>query len=261
MKAPAMTQRLVLIALAALSLLAAWTIASAVPTAKVPWPEVALPPDAVSYDIGEQINMDGIPLRMRGFDTSASPEQTAAWFRQHMARPVVENKVGAALVLGREQNGYYVTVQLSPAAAGGGTRGVTSVADATTGMAQRDSYRAANERLLASLPSGTELVSAMTSIDERRNARFVMLINRYSEEVNRERVRDLLRQEGMELEREARAADAGADVLATLPPGTTSGIALFFKGKGREAIAVISRLPDSRASIVLNTVTTMETYQ
>jgi hypothetical protein len=249
------------IMLAALSLLVAWSIARAMPTAGRAWPEVALPPDAASYEIGEQINMDGVPTRMRGFDTTASPEQTAAWFRQHLARPVVENKVGAALVLGRELNGYYVTVQLSPAEEGSGTRGVTAVADVVTGLAQAATTRAANERLLANLPTGTELVSTMTSVDERRNARFIMLTNRYSEEVNRERVRELMRQDGMELEREARAADAGADVLATLPPAAAGGMALFFRGQGREAIAVISRLPDSRASIVMNTVTTMENYR
>jgi len=225
------------------------------------WPEVALPPGAVSYSIGEQMSVSGLPMRLRGFDAATSPAQTAEWFRRHLPRPLMENRVGGKLVLGRAEGNHYVTVQLDGAASGAGTHGVVAVSDVAAARSQQAASRAASERVLARLPAGTELVSALTSTDERRNASFLTLVNRYSEEVNRERLRLLLRDDGMELEREARAADAGPQALAGMPPGAASGRMLFFKGRGKEAIAVISRMPDRRVSIVLNTVTNMEAYQ
>ena len=235
------------------------SVATAASDAAAPWPQVALPPQAESYAIGEQISLDGLPMRLQSFDVATSPEQTAAWFRQHMPRPMVENQVGDRLVLGRAQGNFYITVQL--AASGQGTRGVVGVSDASAAAAGREARRAADARVLARLPAGTELLASLGSIDAGRSATFVTLVNSYSEDVNRERVRQMLREEGMELEREARAADAGAAVLAGLPAGTASGRALFFRGRGREAVAVIGRLPDSRVSIVLNTVTTMESFK
>jgi hypothetical protein len=241
--------------------LAAMATAAALAAPAGDWPEVPLPPGAVSYSIGEQMSVSGMPMRVQGFDATTTPEQTAEWFRRHLPRPLMENRVGGKLVLGRAQGTHYITVQLDNGASGAGTRGVVAVSDVAAAQKQQAASRAASERVLAALPSGTQVVSALTSTDERRHASFMTLVNSYSEEVNRERVRQLLRNDGMELEREARAADAGAAALASLPPGAASGRMLFFKGRGKEAIAVISRMPDSRVSIVLNTVTNMETYQ
>jgi hypothetical protein len=232
-----------------------WSAGAAAPA----WPEVSLPPGVEAFSMGEQISMDGLPMRMQGFHAASSPEQTAAWFRQHMERPLVENQLGNRLVLGRARGAYYITVQL--AADGQGTRGVVAVSDVAAALTQRAASRTASERVLARLPSGTKVLGALNSNDAGRSASYLALSNSYSEEINRERVLSLLRDDGMELERESRAADAGAAVLAGLPSGTASGRLLFFKGRGREAVAVISRLPDQRVSIVLNTVTTMEAYQ
>ena len=41
----------------------------------------------------------------------------------------------------------------------------------------------------------------------------------------------------------------------------TANRVLLFKGGGKEVTAVIVRLPDGRTSVVLNTVTTMETMR
>lgn len=232
----------------------------AAPAAEPAWPEVALPPGAVVFSMGEQVSVDGLPMRIQGFDAATSPRQTAAWLRRHMPRPLMENQVGDKLVLGRASGAYYITVQLAAALTGPGTRGVVAVSDIGTGLALRAASRAAGERVLARWPSGTQVLSALTSTDQRRSASFLTLANRYSEDVNRARVLQLLREDGMALEREALAADAGAETLAKLPPGAAGGRAMYFKGRGREAVAVISRMRDNRVGIVLNTVTTMEAY-
>lgn len=223
------------------------------------WPDTALPPGAEPYAIGEQLNVNGLPMRLRGFTTASSPELTAAWFRAHLPRPLVENRAGDRLVLGRASGAYYITVQLSPRK--GGTNGLVAVTDVRASLERRAAGPAANEKLLSGMPSGTQVINAMSSIDGGRNATFVVLANTYSEDVNRERVQQLLRREGYTLEREARAADAGATALAALPRGAAGGRTMFFRGHGREAIAVISRMPDNRVAIVLNTITSIGSFQ
>jgi hypothetical protein len=221
------------------------------------WPDTALPPGAEPYAIGEQLNVNGLPMRLRGFSTTSSPALTAAWFRDHLPRPLMENRAGDRLVLGRASGNYYITVQLSPQ--GAGTNGLVAVTDVRASLGGRATTRAANDKLLSALPSGTQVLNSMTSIDAGRNATFVVLANTYSEDANRERLQQMLRRDGYELERESRAADAGAAALAALPRGAAGGRTMFFSGKRREAVAVISRMPDNRVVIVLNTITSIET--
>jgi hypothetical protein len=220
------------------------------------WPEVALPPGASSYSIGQQVSVDGLPMQMRGFTSSAPLSVTADWFRQHMDKPLMENHVGDKLVLGRARDSFYITIQLEQAA--GGTRGVVSVSDFKAALMQRAATAAARERVLSRFPSGTRVLTAMASTDAARSSSYVALANQYSEDVNRQRVLDMLREDGMVLEREERP---GAGAVQGLPAGAADGRALFFKGRGREAIAVISRAPDSSVTVVLNTITTMEKFK
>ncbi|HEX8603766.1 MAG TPA: hypothetical protein VF774_14065 [Pseudoduganella sp.] len=251
--------RRVVVAFAAMLALCAGACAATTTTA-APWPEVPLPPDAQPYPIGEQLGVNGMPMRLRGFTTDSSLERTAAWFRDHFPRPMVENKVKDRLVIGRGiGTSYYITVQLAPA--GTGTRGTVSVTDFRGAAAQMAASRAANEKILAAMPSGTKLLNAMTSTDAGRNSAFFVLANTYSEEANAERVKRMLGAEGLELENDARSAAAGTAALAGLPRGAASGRTLSFRGKGREAIAVISRMPDNRVSIVLNTITAIESFK
>jgi hypothetical protein len=225
-----------------------------------PWPEVPLPADAQPYPIGEQLGVNGMPMRLRGFTTDSSPERTAAWFRDHLPRPLVENKVKGRLVLGRGSGtSHYITVQLSPS--GSGTQGIVAVTDLRGAAASYAATRAANEKIVAAMPSGTKLLNAMTSTDAGRNSAFFVLANTYSEEANAERVKRMLGAEGLELENDARSAAAGSAALAGLPRGAASGRTLSFRGKGREAIAVISRMPDNRVSIVINTITSIESFK
>jgi hypothetical protein len=210
------------------------------------WPEVALPPGAASFSIGQQVSMDGLPMRMQGFSSTAPLAATADWFRQHMDKPLMENQVGGKLVLGRAVDAYYITIQLEPTSSG--TRGVVSVSDFRAALERRGATQAARERVLARFPAGTRLLSAMDSTDAGRSSRYLALSNRYGEEVNRQRVLDMLREDGMELERET-------------PAEGSDGRTLLFRGRGREAIAVISRAPDGSVTVALNTISTMEQFK
>jgi hypothetical protein len=217
------------------------------------WPTVELPPDASSYALGEEISVDGLPMRIRGWSSASSPAQLAAWFRRHLGQPLMENTLGRKLILGRLSGEYYISVQLEEA--GQGTRGAVAVSHLKAGYQRRADTHAAMQRLLARLPSGSRVVSQMASSDGNKLASYAVLANQYHEDVNRERVIGLMREDGLALEREAQTASTPAQPL---PAGAQNGRTLWFKGAGKEAMAVICRGQDGSTTVVLNTVTYME---
>jgi hypothetical protein len=217
------------------------------------WPTVELPPDASSYALGEEIAVDGLPMRIRGWSSASSTAQLAAWFRRHLGQPLMENTLGRKLILGRLSGEYYISVQLEEA--GQGTRGVLAVSHLKAGYQRRADTRAAMQRLLARLPSGSRVVSQMVSSDGGKLASYAVLANQYHEDINRERVIGLMREDGLALEREAQTASTPAQPL---PAGAQNGRSLWFKGAGKEAMAVICRGQDGATTVVLNTITYME---
>ena len=212
-----------------------------------PWPSVPLPVSASVYSVDSVTTIDGLPLKMQGFTTSMTVAELSAWYRQQLGRDVVENRLGNKLVLGQARGDYFISVQLEPA--GGQTRAIVAVSNLTAGMSQRPAIEAANARLLERLPYGTRVVSRLAAVDGPRNATHIVLSNGQGQQVNRDGLVRMLQAEGLPLEHEARAA------------GDANGATLFFKGKGAEAIAVLTRGRDGQMTIVLNTTTFMEVYK
>lgn len=217
------------------------------------WPAAPLPGDAQTFRIGPRMAVQGMPMQLQGFQSARSPQQLLDWFRVQMPAPLLENTVNGKLVLGHPQGNYFITIQLE--ASGQGTRGVVAVSDLRGAQRQRDDPAA--QRLLQGLPSGTQVVQSLSSVEHSRSASFVALVNRYSEGVNRDRLVELLQQDGLRLEREAQADPASE---ALLPSGVTVGSSLFFRGDGKEATAVITRGADSQVGVVVNRITHMEQY-
>jgi hypothetical protein len=217
--------------------------------AQTDWPKIVLPKGVSVFDIGTgQTTVNGMPIRMQGFVSAHTPAQVAERFRQSMGKPLVENSVGNQLVLGRLQGEHYLTVQLE--AAGAGTRGLLTVTHLKAAYERQAETQADTERWLARLPSGSRMISRMSSRDGSKLANHLVIVNHYDEDLNRDRLTALMREDGLEPEREAVADNAAA---LRLPAATANGKALFFKGPGKEAMAVIYRDEMHRTAIVLNT--------
>ena len=224
--------------------------------ASVAWPIVALPKEAVAYAVGDQMTVNGIPLRVQGFFVKTNRSATANWFRQRLGRPLVENKLGPALVLGRAEGQHYITVRLSPEP--NGTSGIVTVAHLHAAYYSRDAKKAATERLLSRLPPGSELVTELQSTDGGKQSRYYVLSNTYHEDVNRDRIVDLMRQDGLVLRFQAIAPEA------TLQRGVTqlsNGTIFVFNGDRKEAIAVIGRNTTGRTVVQVNVVSDMARYE
>lgn len=224
--------------------------------AQTAWPTIALPREASAFGIGEQMSVNGLPMRMRGFVSTLKPAQLAEWFRQHLGGPLVENTLASKLILGRVQGEYYLTVQLEPA--GTGTRGVATVTHLKAAYDNRAENRANTERWLARLPAGSKLMSKMTSEDSGKVSIYLLVTNTQSESLNRDRLKSLMRDDGFKLEQEAVLDEKTA---ASLPAGQANGKTLYFKGRGKEAMATIYRDSNGNTAVVLNTITQMERFK
>ncbi len=220
------------------------------------WPKVELPKDVSAFNVGELVTVNGLPMRMQAFDSVVKPGLLAERFRKSLGKPLVENVFSNKLILGRAEGEHYISVQLEPA--GTGTRGVIAVTQLKTAYANRSETRSDSERLLSRLPSGSRVISRMGSSDGGKLARHVLFTNTHNEDLNRDRLTDMMREDGMALEREASADNkAGHQSSAAL----LNGRILFFKGTGKEAMAVISRDGTGRTSVVLNTINFMEDFK
>ena len=227
--------------------------------AEVTWPSVKLPDGAASFPVGEQLSVNGLPMRIEGFVIRKAPLETAQWFRRSMGKPLMENMVANKLVLGRGQGAFYITVQLEAFGPNGAsTRGTVAVTDIQTAHQRRDDTAAVNARMLGRLPGGSRLLNQMSSSDRGKLASYMVAENGHGEELNRRQLIDNLRAEGLALERESKLEPKSAP---SLPMEMMRGRTLYFKGNGKEATAVIRSGAEGKTNIVLNTITIMQSVK
>ena len=221
------------------------------------WPNIALPEKVNSFLAGEEIIANGVPMRVKGFVSPLKVEELQAWFRRSLGQPLVENTLGAKRILGRAQEGYYLTVQIEPAGKdlNAGSKGLVTVSDIKRAGENHSHYAESTQRWLQRWPSGSKIISHVVSDDDGKASSHVVLTNGYSEELNRDAIKNILRQDGFFLERESLPVPRLAQ---DLPAMVRNARTLFFKGDGREAIAVIQKNELGRTAIVLNTITQLE---
>jgi hypothetical protein len=212
------------------------------------WPQFHLPQQVEPFDIGQEMVINGTPVRMRGFVSPASPATLTTSFRQVLGEPLMEDRRGNTVVLGRGEGRYYMTVQLTPV--GSGTRGVIAVARPPIDK-EEPADAPSTRRLLSALPPGSTLASHTASIDDGIRAEHDAVINSHSLGVNNEYVQRMLRADGVNFERESGPSQASH--LRT--HFSADARTLFFRRPGAEAIAVLFSDGNGKSVIVLNRMT------
>lgn len=222
-------------------LLAMHLLATHLPAmAQTAWPEVALPGQARSYPIGPQMDLNGLPMRVTGFASPATAEQTADWFLRRLGPPLTDQRLDGRRILGRAQGEHYITIQIEPGADGRGSRGLVAVSHLRAALQGRERYQRDTARWRRLLPAGTEVTSLLTSRDGDRLSTHLIATNRHSVQLNAQRLTALLQEQGYGLENHLDGSDQ-AQPSRQQVQGTT----LLLRGPGKEAMAVITR--DMRA--------------
>ncbi|PFH09439.1 hypothetical protein BCF11_1835 [Collimonas sp. PA-H2] len=220
------------------------------------WPSIALPKSADAFGVGEQITANGMPMRIQGFVSQKSPAELLDWFRQSLGKPLVENTLGNKQILGRAEGRFYLTVQVE--AAGRGSKGMAAVTDLKAAVQAQEKTQDNNARWLNRLPSGSKIISQISSQDGDKTSTQLVISNGYSETLNANAIKDIMARDGQQLEREVTPDE---QTLSRMPARFRNGKTLLFKGAGKEAVATIGRDGNGSTSIVLSIVTQMESYK
>ncbi len=220
------------------------------------WPVIALPRNVQNFDVGQQITANGLPMRIQGFVSSSTPAQLAQWFRQSLGKPLMENTLDRKLILGRAQGEHYLTVQIEQA--GNGSRCLVAVTHLKAAYDAQAGTRSTTEQWLSRLPSGSRLLSHISSQDGAKLSRHLVITNPHGETLNHDWLVRMMADDGFALEREgSRSTFAGGNAV----PGIDGGKTLYFKGNGKEAMATIHRAGDGNTALVLNIVHVMERFK
>jgi hypothetical protein len=138
------------------------------------------------------------------------------------------------------QGAFYLSVQVEPA--GQGSRGLVAVTHLKAAGGSDDPAPAQMRDWAARLPSGSRLLSHTASSDGAKHSTHIVFANAHPEDLNAERLRRVLGEDGFTFERQGRAE---------------GGRALFFKRPGGEALATIRQDDTGQTMVVLNLVTPM----
>jgi hypothetical protein len=217
------------------------------------WPKIALPESVEAFAVGNEMNVNGMPMRVQGFVSELKKEQLAKWFHKSLGEPLVESANGNKLVLGRAEKDYYLTIQLEPS--GKGTRGLVAVTNLKAAVGNAQQNKQNMSRWADRMPSGSKVASQMSSEDNGKISNHIVISNNQTEGLNAERLKSVMRDDGYEFEREGAADDATA---SRMPTHAANGKILFFKGPNKEAVATINRDDSGRTAIMLNTITQVE---
>lgn len=235
---------------AALCVSSAWA-----QTASRTWPQPRLPGTLQVFDAGQDVVLNGMPMRLHGFVSKQPVPDLVQALRDSLGQPLMVNRIGGKVVLGRAEGDYYVTVQIE--AAHRGSRGAIAVSDLQAARAGREDAEREKRSWEQRLPYGTSVVSSMRSLDGMQQARQLIYSNRLGEELNRDRLQTVLEGEGLVFEREM-LVDGQADQGNGRAAG---GRVLFFKGTGKNGMATIRGAAGGRTFVVLNLVSTLGIYQ
>ena len=197
------------------------------------WPAISAPPHSSIEDIGRQVRLNGVPMRMQRVLSSATPKEIIAFYREALGPRHAEEKLPDGRLLSQGRGDYFLTVRvkaLGPSL----TESLLSISDA------RAARYAAGRPLGIQLPSDTQLVSDMESTDDGKVSRQLVFLNEHSIDANVNFVTRTLRAQGYQPQ-----------------PGdtrnTANGRVLMFEGENREA-QLVAVHKDGLSNVVLTTV-------
>lgn len=147
------------------------------------WPALPVPPHLEAFDVGSQLELHQMPLRIRGYITDRTVSQTAQWYREQVPGQWVQNKINAKTVLGQKQRDFFVTVEIEPLLTGASTpttRVTTAVMLVNPGSGVSTAGDSTLERWASRLPVGTRIISHLVDHEASNSALHLVALNQQS---------------------------------------------------------------------------------
>ena len=200
------------------------------------WPEIPFPDGARAESIGDNVRLNGVPMRMYQVHLMQSAEQAIRYYRDRLGPKLAEEPLpGGERILAQARGGYFITLRIRPSAENT-SMALVSISDA------RAAKEAANRPLGFNLPADSRVLSDMESTDAGKRSRQLVFHNRLDLNTNRD-----------SLARELRARGYRPDSIPSQKkPGSE---VLYFQGDKREAQLTLVRR-DGLTQAVLTTIQT-----
>lgn len=82
------------------------------------WPSIEAPPKATVQWVGQDMKLNGVPLRIQQFTSNVGLAEIMNYYRtmwgSQAEKKSVENALGKWQVIGKQQGNYYLSVQAEP---------------------------------------------------------------------------------------------------------------------------------------------------
>ncbi len=202
-----------------------------------PWPELVHPQDARIDPIGEQIRLNGVPMRLTRVLSAAQTKAVVAHYRQVLGARVAYAHTGHTHVLTQARGDFFITVTIAPQP-NGDTEALTSIADS------RAALEASSRPLGFKLPAGSELLSDMESVDGQLASRQLVLINAHGLHLNLSQLSTSLAARGLHPAGPP-LADSATALVQTFGGASGEAQLVLLRGDGatRAVLTLLSRRP------------------
>jgi hypothetical protein len=141
------------------------------------WPTIASPQGARIEAIGDQIRLNGVPMRMQRVLSSQDRKEVISFYRETLGPRHAEQGLPGSFILSQEQGDFFVTVNIRPLSAKV-TEVLVSVSD------RRQAKLAVGRPLGFLLPANSKVMSDMESVDAGKRSRQLVVSNTLSIETN-----------------------------------------------------------------------------
>ena len=191
------------------------------------WPSIEAPPKATVQWVGQNMKLNGVPLRIQQFSSNVSMNEVISYYRaiwgSRADKKSVENALGKGQVIGKQQGDYYLSVQVTPA-------GLTKCTGYLTVSMLPGSQRIVMNSDQFPLMSGSNIHSELESNDPGQKAKTLTLLNTYSVASNADFYKERLTAQGWQLDPHYGGSQQDGKAYA-----------MFFRRGNTEATVIISK--------------------
>jgi hypothetical protein len=154
------------------------------------WPILEHPQHARIEPIGDQLRLNGTPMRISRVLTALPVSALATHYRKVLGKPLADAEAGGAQVLAQGRGDFFITITIQPQPEGG-SEALVAVADSQAG------HPALARPIGLALPANSTLISDLESIDGETASRQLVIANAHGLRTNLDHLSDSLAQRGL----------------------------------------------------------------
>lgn len=227
----------------------------AVPADEPAMPSLPAPPHIGTFDVGNQMRLQGVPVRIKGFVSGLSVPELSRWYRNELGGSWVENKVGSKTVLGQRQGTHFVTVELESllgSPSGSTTKVVTAVMSLQPKAVRSGPMRDGVGNWASQLPLSSQVLGHLADSTDTHESVHLVAVNPHSLDFNVQHFRHVFQEKGF-LEEPVSPVQVEVDRRRASWAASTVGSAerLAFRDAGTEALVILGRDRAGRSTLVL----------